>query len=127
MIIFDVEKLEHSPLPSFVAIKILVSIRNSTIQWCIIKEGASTYVMVANVWKKLGSPYLSPSTITLHAWDGHPSQPLGLYHNFPITTIRNIVSIDIEVIDDPLDYKILLGCTYTYAMLAVTFVVLCKI
>lgn len=89
----------------------------------MIDEGASTCVMVSSVWKKLCSPNLSLPTITLRAWDGHPSQPLGLYHNYPITVAGKAVCIDIEVIDAPLDYNILLGCIYTYAMSFITFLV----
>jgi len=82
--------------------------------------------MATSVWKKLGSPDLSPFTITLHAWDGHPSQPLVLYRNFTVIVAGNTVSIDIEVIDAPLDYNILLGHSYTYAMSVVTYAVHCK-
>jgi len=72
--------------------------------------------MDASVWKQLGSPDMSPSTITLCAWDGHPSQPLGSNQNFPITVAHNMVSTDIKIIDAPLDYNILLVHHYTYAM-----------
>ena len=75
--------------------------------------------MSASVWKQLGSPEFSPSTIALRAWDGHASQPIGLFHNCPITLAGKIVCIDVEVIDAPLDYNILLGQSYTYAMSAV--------
>jgi len=68
------------------------------------------------VWKQLGSPDLSPSTITLRARDGHPSQPLGLYCNCLVTVAGKIICIDVEVIDAPLYYNILLGCSYTYTM-----------
>lgn len=79
MIVFDVDKAEHPPLPSSVSFQILVSIRNIIIQWCIIDEGASTCVMTASVLKQFGSPNLSPSTITLRAWDKHPSQLANQY------------------------------------------------
>ena len=73
-------------------------------------------MMSASVWKQLKSPELSPSTIILRAWDGHSSQPLGMYHNCPVNLTGRIVHVDIEVIDGPLDYNILLGHSYTYAM-----------
>jgi len=62
-------------LPPSVAFQILVTIKNVIVHRCIIDEGASTCVMSANVWKTLWSPELVPSTITLRAYDGHPSQP----------------------------------------------------
>ena len=54
------------------------------------------------VWQKLGSPILQPSTTTLWAYDNHP-----------------IVLIDIEVVNNQLDYNLLLGRSYMYAMRAV--------
>ena len=71
--VFDARQSDHPPLPPSVAFQILVKIRNSNVTRCIIDEGASTCVMSALVWKQLGSPKLAPSTITLHAWDGHAS------------------------------------------------------
>ena len=126
LIVFDVDWLEHSPLPDFVAFQIPVKIRNSNISCCIINEGASTCVMSTSVWKQLGSPELAPSTITLRAWDGHASQPIGLFRNFPITLAGKTVCVDVEVIDAPLDYNIILGRSYTYAMSAVPSTVFCK-
>lgn len=72
--------------------------------------------MSTHVWKKLGSPELSPSTITLHAYYDHPSQLVGLYQNCPITLASKQVFIDIEVIDPPLDYNLFLGRSFIYAM-----------
>jgi hypothetical protein len=39
--------------------------------------------------------------------------------------VDKMVSIDIEFIDSPLDYKILLGCSYIYMMKEVTLSVFC--
>ena len=72
--------------------------------------------MSASVWKQLRSPELDSSTITLQAWDGHASKPIGLFCNCPITLVGKTVCVDVEVIDAPLDYNILLGRSYTYAM-----------
>ena len=65
LIVFDVDRSEHPPLPASVAFQIPVKIRNANISRCIIDEGASTCVMSASVWKQIGSPKLAPSTITL--------------------------------------------------------------
>ena len=54
------------------------------------------------VWQKLGSPILQPSTTTLWAYDNHPT-----------------VLIDIEVVNNQLDYNLLLGRSYMYTMRAV--------
>ena len=109
MIVFDATQSDHPPLPPSVAFQIPVKIRNANVSQCIIDEGASTCVMSASVWKQLGSPELAPSMITLRAWDVHASQPIGLFRNSPITLASKTVCVDIEVIDVPLDYNILLG------------------
>jgi hypothetical protein len=80
---------------------------NITIHHCIIDEGASTCIMSKTVWKQLGSPELIPSSITLQAYDGRPSQPEGLYQNVLVELGGKTILIDIEVIDTQLDYNIL--------------------
>jgi hypothetical protein len=72
--------------------------------------------MSKNVWKKLISPELIPSAITLRAYDGRPSSPEGLFQNVPIELGGKTILIDIEVIDTPLDYNILFRHSYMYTM-----------
>jgi hypothetical protein len=115
---FDLDSYEPH-LPALVAIQIPVKIWNITIHQCIIDEGASTCIMSKTVWKKLGSPELIPSAITLRAYDRRPSSPEGLFQNVPVELGGKTILIDIEVIDAPLDYNILFGCRYMYAMKAV--------
>jgi len=74
LIAFDLDKSEPR-LPSSVAFHIPVTIRNLNVHRCIIDEGASTCIMSSFVWKKLGSPKLTPSTISLKAYDDCPSKP----------------------------------------------------
>ena len=114
--VFNVDQLEHPPLPASVAFQISVKMRNAKVSRCVIDEGESIYVMSTLVWKQLGSPNMAPSTITLQAWDGHASQPIGLFCNCPITLVDKTVCINVEVIYAPLDYNILLGHSYNYAM-----------
>ena len=76
--------------------------------------------MSKNVWQKLGAPELKPSVITLRAYDGWPSTPIGLFQNVPVCLAGKMVHIDIEVLDTHLDYNILLGWSYMYAMSAIT-------
>lgn len=84
-------------------------------------------MMITSILKKLVSPYLSPYTITFRAWNGHPSQPLGLYHNCQVIATCKIVFIGIKVIDHPLDYNIILVRSYTYSMSVVhlQFIIRC--
>ena len=125
IIVFDAAQSDHPPLPPSVAFQI-PKIRNANVSRCIIDEGESTCVMSTSVWKQLGSPELAPSMITLPAWDGHASQPIGLFRNFPITLTGKTVCVDVKVIDAPLYYNILLGRSYTYDMFAIPSVVFHK-
>jgi hypothetical protein len=118
LITFDLDNCEPR-LPAAVAIQIPVKIRNITVYRCIIDEGASTCIMSKSVWQKLGSPELLPSAITLRAYDGRSASPEGIFQNVPIELGGKTVLIDIEVIEAPLEYNILLGRTYMYAMKAV--------
>jgi hypothetical protein len=72
--------------------------------------------MSKTVWKKLGSLELIPSAITLQAYDGRPSSPEGLFQNVLVELGVKTILIDIEVIDVPLDYNIMFGRSYMYAM-----------
>jgi hypothetical protein len=118
LITFDLDNSEPR-LPAAVAIQVPVKIRNITVHRCIIDEGASTCIMSKTVWQKLGSPELTPSPITLRAYDGRPSSPEGLLQNVPVELGGKTILIDIEVIDVTLDYNILFGRSYMYAMKAV--------
>ena len=72
--------------------------------------------MSKSVWKNMSSLDITPSYIILWDYDGFPYQPKGIYQNVPIELVVKIVLIDIEVIDTPLDYNILLGHIYMYVM-----------
>ena len=87
LIVFDSDWSEHPLLPTSFAFQIPVK----------------TLATSASVWKQLRSPEVSPSTITLRAWDGHSSEPIDLFRNCPITLAVKIVCIDVEVIYAPLD------------------------
>ena len=68
------------------------------------------------VWKKLGSLIVQPSSKTLQDYDGHPTKSQGILPHVPITLARKIVLIDIEVVNAQLDYNLLLGISYMYAV-----------
>jgi hypothetical protein len=101
LITFDLDSRELH-LPALVAFQIPVKIWNITVHRCIIDEGVSTCIMSKLVWKKLGSPKLVPSTITLRAYDGRPSSPKGLFQNFLVELGGKTILINIKVIDAPL-------------------------
>ena len=103
-------------MPSTIAFQIPVSICNFVVYQCIVDEGASTCIMSTLVWQKLRSPILQPSSITLRAYDVHPTKSQGILPHFPITLAGKTVLIEIEVFNTQLDYNLLLGRSYMYAM-----------
>ena len=105
-------------MPSTIAFQIPVSIWNLVVHRCIIDEGASTCIMSTLVWQKLKSPILQSSTTMLRAYDGHPTRSQGILLHIPISLGGKTVLIDIEVVNTQLDYNLLLGRNYMYAMRA---------
>jgi hypothetical protein len=82
----------------------------------VVKEGVETCVMSLFYWKAIDSPTLSQSTTILTAFDGRSFLPHGIILAFLIQLGGNMVEVDVEVVDAPLDYNLLLGCNWTYAM-----------
>jgi hypothetical protein len=70
-------------------------------------------------WKDLGYPQLVSVTQNLLAFNRRTSQPLGTLPQFPITLGGKTVFIDVMVVQDPLDFDLLLGRDYVYAMKAI--------
>ena len=54
--------------------------------------------------------------MTVRAYDGHPTKAQGILPHVPIMLAKKTVLIDIEVINAQLDYNLLLGRSYMYAM-----------
>jgi hypothetical protein len=67
----------------------------------------------------LGCPPLAPITQNLLAFNIRASQPLGTLIQFPITLGGKTIFIDVMVVQDPLDFSLLLGRDYVYAMKAI--------
>jgi hypothetical protein len=70
-------------------------------------------------WQALGCPQLAPVTQNLLAFNRRTSQPLGTLPQFPVTLGGKTVFIDVMVVQDPLDFTLLLGRDYVYAMKAI--------
>ena len=67
---------------------------------------------------------MKQSHTILKAFDGHSFPPHGLIMDFPIELGGKIVHVDVEVVDAPIDYNILLGCIWIqYEMTLVVFLV----
>ena len=53
------------------------------------------------------------------AFDERSFRPNGIFPAFEIKLVGKAVSIEIEVVDAPLDYNIILGRSWTYEMCAI--------
>ena len=106
-------------LPSELAFSIQVNVLNHLFHHTIIDEGESTCNMSLNCWKSLGSSRLSQSPMALKAFDGHTYKPCGIINNLHVELWQKIVTVDVEVLDGPIDYNILLGRPWVYAMNAI--------
>ena len=70
-------------------------------------------------WKGLGSPDLSKSATMLTSFDGRSFQPHIILPSLKVQLGGKTVAIEVEVVDAPLDYNILLGQNWMYSMQAV--------
>jgi hypothetical protein len=93
------------------AFQIHVLVGGKNIHHTVLDEGASTCVMSFPCWRALGSPTLTMSPTTLKSFDGHGFQPHEHFQYFTMTLKGKIVLVDIEVVDTPLDYNLLPGCS----------------
>ena len=75
--------------------------------------------MSLSCWRAIGSPKINHSPTTLKAFDGCGFQPYGLLPAIHVELGGKSVSIHIEVVYAPLDYNLLLGHNWFYAMQAV--------
>ena len=87
-----------------------------TVKCIVIDEGTATSVMSLACWKGLGSPELSKSTTMLTTFDGRSFWPHGILPSLKFHLGGKTIAIEVEVVDAPLDYKILLGRNCIYNM-----------
>jgi len=94
----------------------------------VVDEGASTCVMSLACWKAIGQPGLSLSPTFLTTFDGRSFRPRRIISSFPVQLGGKTVCVEVEVVDAPLDYNLLLVRSWTYVMhavIATVFRVLC--
>ena len=72
--------------------------------------------MSSKCWKSLGSLTINQSPTILKAFNGRGFQPYGILQDLPIEVEGKMVNLDVEVVDAPLDYNLLLGHSWSYAM-----------
>jgi hypothetical protein len=89
----------------------------------VVDEDASTCIVSLACWKAIGQPALSPSPTLLTAFDGHYFRPHGIIPSFPVQLGGKIMCVQVEVVDAPLNYNLLLDRSWTYAMQVVVAIV----
>jgi hypothetical protein len=82
-------------------------------------KDASISILSSNAWQDLGSPQLVPITQNLLAFDRRSSESLRIIPQLPITLGGKTVHIDVMIVQGPLDFNLLLGRDYVYAMKAI--------
>jgi hypothetical protein len=85
----------------------------------LIDEGSSVSILSSIAWHALGCPPLAPVMHNLLSFNKITSQPLGTLPQFLVTLGGKTVFIDVMVVQDPLDFSLLLGRDYVYAMKAI--------
>jgi hypothetical protein len=118
-IFFDWDVLTGPRLPSYISFQITVQVCGQDVTKMLIDEGSSVSILSSISWKALGCPPLVLVTQNLLAFNRRTSQPLGTFPWFPVTLGGKIVFIDVMVVQDPLDFSLLLGRDYVYAMKAI--------
>jgi hypothetical protein len=106
-------------LPSHIPFQITVQVCGRDVPQTLIDEGVSVSILSFIAWQALGCPQLAPVTQNLLAFNRRTSQPLGTLPQFPITLGGKTVFIDVMVVQDPLDFSLLLGRDYVYVMKAI--------
>ena len=114
LIHFNVENYKYR-LPHKIAFQIIMKVVGKVFR-TVLDEGASTSVLSLSCWKALGSPEIVTSPMTLKSFDGRGFQPHGLISALAFKLGGKTVSIQVEVVDAPLDYNLLLGRNWFYAM-----------
>jgi hypothetical protein len=115
---FDITDV-NPRLPYHVALQIHMGYSKYTIKHAVVDEGTATCLMYLICWKGFGSPILSQFPTMLTAFDDHSFYPHDIIPAFPIQLGGKTVEVDVEVVDAPLDCNLLLGCNWTYAMIAI--------
>ena len=90
-----------------------------TVKLIVIDEGATISVMSLACWKGLRSPEFSKSSTVLIAFDGRSSRPHGILPSLKVCLEGNTIAIEVEVVDVPLDYNLLLGRNWMYSIQAI--------
>ena len=114
---FDWDSLVEPCLPFDAPFQIKVKVETYMIAHCIFYEGASISILSASAWLGMGSSSLVSNASQLLAFDRITCIDLGIISQTPVTLGGKTVLVEFMVIEEPLDFNMLLGCDYVYAKL----------
>jgi len=109
-------KLVEPQIPSFAFFQIRVEFYSRNISWCIVDEGASKSILSSSAWQDIGSPKLVLDTNQLLVFDRIPHEALGILPQWPIMVGGKVFLVDMNVMDGPLDFNMIIGHVYVYSM-----------
>jgi hypothetical protein len=95
-----------------VSFQIIVLLLGKNFYQKVVVEGASTCIMYISCWKALVSAKLNTFETLLKEFYGHMFQPHGIIIALIIELGGNTVSIDVKVVNAPLEYNLLLDLTW---------------
>jgi hypothetical protein len=113
--------------PTMWLYKIHVEYSKYTIKHVVVDEGTATCLMSLVCWKSLDSPTLSKSSKMLTTFEGHSFRPHDILPTFSVQLGGKTVEVEVEVVDAPLEYNLLLGCSWTYAMIVIMSFIFCTL
>ena len=102
-------------LPAELEFSIQVNVLYHLFHHTIIDEGSSMCIMSLNYWKSLGSLCLSQSPTKLKAFDGRTYKPCSIINNLHVELRGKTMNVEVEVVDGPHEYNILLRRPWVYA------------
>jgi hypothetical protein len=117
--LFNWDVLTGPRLPSHIPFKITVKVCGRDVPQTLIDEGSSVSILSSLAWQALGYPQLVSITQNLFSFNKRTNHPLGILPQFPVTLGGKTIIVDVMVVQDPLDFDLLLGRDYVYAMKAI--------
>jgi hypothetical protein len=87
----------------------------------IVDEGASISILFSTDCQALGSPQFVLVNQNLLSFDKRASESLGILPQLHVTLEGKTVNIDVMIVQGPLDFNLLLGCDYVYAMKSIVY------
>jgi hypothetical protein len=103
-------------LPYHVAFQIHVGYSKYTIKCIIVDEGVATCVMSLVYWKALNYLTLSQSLTMLTSFDSHSFCHHVILPSFMVQLGGKTMEVEVELVDAPLNYNLLLELNWNYAM-----------